>query len=265
MNLTNKNIWITGASSGIGKALAIEISKYKPTLILSSRNNNELLKTKNICEKNGAKCFIQLLDLSKPHEIKQIADTIINKFDKIDILINNGGISQRSLAEETNINIDRNIMEINFFGNISLTKAVLPNMIKNKSGQILTVSSIVGKFGFPLRSAYSASKHALHGFYESLRAEVEKKHNIKVKIIIPGRIKTNISYNSIQKDGTKYNKMDEGQEKGMTAEKCAKKIIKAIKKNKKEILIGKKELIMVYIRIFFPRIFYNIVNKIKTT
>ncbi len=265
MNFTDKNIWITGASSGIGKALAIELSKYNPTLILSSRNNEELLKTKEICEQNGAKCFIQLLDLSKVNEIPTIAETIINKFKTIDILINNGGISQRSLTEETSIKIDRKIMEINFFGNIALTKAVLPNMIKNKSGQIVTVSSIVGKFGFPLRSAYSASKHALHGFYESLRAEVEKKYNIKVNIIIPGRINTNISYNSIQKDGTKYNKMDEGQKNGIPAEKCAQKLIKAIIKNKKETLIGRKELLMVHIRTFFPRIFYNIVNKIKTT
>lgn len=265
MNFTDKNIWITGASSGIGKALAIEFSKYKPKLILSSRNVEELEKTKIICEKNGAECFITPLDLSKVSKIQTIANEVISKFNKIDILVNNGGISQRSLTEETSIDIDRQIMEINYFGNIALTKAVLPNMISNKSGNILTISSIVGKFGFPLRSSYSASKHALHGFYESLRVEVEDKYNIKVNIIIPGRIKTNISINSIQKDGSKYNKMDEGQENGISAEKCAKKIIIAINKNKKESLIGGKELIMVYLRQYLPRIFYNFVKKIKTT
>jgi len=177
-------------------------------------------------------------------------------------LIVNGGISQRSLTSETPLEVDRRLMEINYFGNIAITKAVLPHMIKQKSGHIITVSSIVGKFGFPLRSAYSATKHALHGFYETLRFE-HQKDNIKVTVVVPGRIKTNVSINALNKDGKQHGKMDPGQDQGMSAEECSRQMIKAIRKNKKEVLIGGRELMMVRLRQFLPFLFYKIVNKIE--
>ena len=264
MKINNKIIWITGASSGIGRALAIEMSYFDTKLILSSRNIEALNKVKEICEKNGSKCFVQKLDLSNPEDISIATENVFQNFDKIDILVNNGGISQRAFSYETDIEIDRKIMEINYFGSVALTKAVLPKMIKQKSGHILAISSIVGAFGFPLRSAYSASKHALHGFFETLYFEL-KQFNINVSIVLPGRVKTNVSKNSLTKDGSKYGKMDEGQEKGISAEKCAKKIIKGIERNKKEMLIGKKELLMVLLKRKLPFIFKLIVNKVKPT
>ena len=264
MNFKDKIVWITGASSGIGKALAIEFAKAGSLLILSSRKKETLEVIKSECEAFGATCFIQILDLENQNNFVELAKKINSKYKRIDILINNGGISQRSLAKETPLEIDRKIMEINFFGNIALTKAVLPYMIKQQSGNMVTISSVAGKFGVPKRSTYSASKHALQGFYESLRAE-HKKDNIKVNIAIPGYVKTNISFNAVLSDGSTNNKLDDGQAGGVTAEKCAQQILKGIKKNKKEILIGGKELVMVYLRRFLPSVYYNIIDKVQTT
>ncbi len=264
MNIIDKTIWITGASSGIGRALSIELSKYNLQLIVSARNKNALEEVKKTCEQNNAKCFVQPLDLSDANSINEAQRIVFENFEKVDILINNGGISQRSFAHQTDIEIDRKIMEVNYFGNIALTKAVLPKMIAQKSGHLVTVSSPVGVFGFPLRSAYSASKHAMHGFYETLAFEL-KKYNIKTSIILPGRIKTNVSKNALTKDGTKYGKMDDGQNNGLSAEKCAKKIIKGIKRNKKEIWVGKIELIMIFFKRKLPFLFNIIANKIKPT
>jgi len=262
MTFQHKTIWITGASSGIGEALAIEWSKYKPNIILSGRNIDKMEHVKGECEKNGAKCIIVQLDLTNQESITDAADKVISTFDKIDILVNNGGISQRSIATETPIEVDRTVLETNFFGAVSLTKKVLPVMVKNNGGHILVISSVVGKFGFPLRTAYSASKHALQGFFESLRAETKDK-NIRVTIVSPGRIRTNISINAINKDGDQHGEMDPGQANGMAADKCARQIIKAVAKNKKELLIGGKEVVMVYIRKFFPALFYRMTSKVS--
>lgn len=260
----DKNVWIVGASSGIGKALAIEFSKHKANLVISSRNEDELNLVKPQCENNGAKCMVLPLDLTEIDTFKKKAEQVILESHVIDVLIINGGISQRSLIKDTSLDIDIKVMEIDYFGNIAITKAVLPYMIKQQYGHIATMSSPVGYFGFPLRSAYSAAKHALHGFYETLRAE-HKQDNIKVSVVVPGRVNTNISLNAITQTGEKHGKMDDGQANAMSSEQFAKKMIKALSKEKKEILIGGKELMMIYIRRFFPRIFYNIVTKIKST
>jgi len=204
------------------------------------------------------------LDLVQINAFKDKVEEVTSKFHVIDVLILNGGISQRSLIKDTPLEVDRKIMEVDYFGNIAMTKAVLPYMIKQQYGHIATISSIVGVFGFPLRSAYSAAKHALHGFYETLRAE-HKQDNINVSVVIPGRVNTNVSVNAIDKNGKTHGELDDGQAKAMSSEKIAKKMIKALSKNKKEILIGGKELLMVYFRRYLPFIFYNIVTKIKST
>ena len=262
MIIKNKTVWIIGASSGIGKALSIDMAKLQANLVLSSRNTEDLEKVRAICLQHTKHCTVIPLDLEANTDYSPKAEEVIQKYKTIDYLILNGGISQRSLASETPLSIDRRLMEINYFGNISLTKTVLPYMIAQKSGHIVVLSSIVGKFGFPLRSAYSASKHALHGFYETLRAE-QKSNNIKVTIVIPGRVQTNISYNAILKDGSQYRQFDDGQARGIRVESCSKQIIKAIRKNKKEVLIGGMELSMVWIRKFLPFLFYRLANKIE--
>lgn len=262
MNFSNKTIWITGASSGIGKAVALELSRKNTRLILSGRNKEELQKVANLCKKNGSTTRIAAFDLGDNKTIIDKAEEILTSEERIDCLYQFGGISQRSFVSETPLHIDRKIFEVNFFGAIALTKAVLPAMIKNGGGHIAATSSIVGKFGFPYRSAYSASKHALHGFFESLRAE-NVVNNIRVSVIIPGRIKTDISINALDKDGNKYGKMDEGQDKGMSAERCAKIICRKLKKEKKEIVAGGIDLLMIYIRRFLPFLFYHLSSRVK--
>ena len=178
----------------------------------------------------------------------------------IDFLFNNGGLSQRSRASDTSLELDRKIMEINYFGNIALTKAVLPYMQNQKSGHIVVISSIVGKFGFFLRSSYSASKHALHGFYESLHLE-EEKNRLRVTIVCPGKIQTNISLNALNSDGLKHGLMDNNQKTGMSVEDCVRKLLNAVMKNKKEIFIGNKEIKAVTLKKFFPNFFWKILRK----
>jgi dehydrogenase/reductase SDR family member 7B len=264
MRFEQKTIWITGASSGIGEALALEWSKHKPILILSGRNLEKLDQVKSSCEKGGATCMTVKLDLTDSTSIKNAVSEVIAIYPKIDILVNNGGISQRATVLDASVEVDRLVMETNFFGAITLTKMLLPEMVKHKSGHIVVLSSIVGKFGFPLRSAYSASKHALQGFFDSLRAEMVKD-NICVTIISPGRIATNISLNAVDKDGHQYGVMDPGQAKGMPADVCAKKIVRAVARHKKDILIGRTELFLVYIKRFLPALYYKIASKVSPT
>jgi short-subunit dehydrogenase len=253
---------ITGASSGIGEHVSYAMAKEGAKLVLIDRDQENLDRVATQCREMQAECFTYVRDLMKTDDLAQFIQEITNTTGSIDILINNAGMSQRSYAEETPVDNDRKIMELNFFSFVLLAKAVLPDMIKNKAGHIVVMSSIAGKFGFPMRTAYSASKHAVQGYFESLRPEV-KKHNVKVSIISPGRVKTNISKNAMVKDGGKYGKMDAGQENGISAPACAAGIVKAIKKDKKDVLLGKKELIMVYIYRFIPALYHGIVDKIK--
>ena len=264
MKLKGKIVWITGASSGIGESTAYELAKIGAKLILSSNQKKELELVKNKCIELGTLChsvFFDLTDMANiPDKVKEAA----SKYGTVDILFNNGGISQRSTTLETPIDVDRKIMEINYFGGIQLTKHILPVFISNGGGHIVVTTSIAGKFGFPLRSAYCASKHALYGYYETVRAEMVK-HNIKVTFICPGRVQTNISINALTKEGEAHGKMDEGQDTGVSAEKAAKQIVLAIRKEKREKLIGGKELLMVYIKKYLPCLFFRIVHKIKPT
>jgi short-subunit dehydrogenase len=263
MKKEQKIIWLTGASSGIGEALAYQWSKEGHFLILSARRENELIRVQNHCQ-NPKACKILPLDLSKQTDIEVAANLVLNEFGQVDILVHNGGISQRSLAEDTVIDVDRKIMEVDYFSGLILTKKLLPSMLANKKGHIVVISSITGLFGFPLRSAYSAAKHAMHGFYETLWAEIHTK-GIDVTIVCPGRISTGISLHALTKDGNPHGKIDPAQEKGITADLCAKKIIKAVQKKKKEVYIGRTELLMVYFKRYLPFLYYKLVSKIKPT
>ncbi|MFA7489690.1 MAG: SDR family NAD(P)-dependent oxidoreductase [Mariniphaga sp.] len=260
MQFSNKTIWITGATSGIGKAVALEISKFNARLILSGRNKLALMEVADTCKKNGSSVLTVPFDLGDEQSVAAAVSEVADQ--KIDCLYHFGGISQRSFVQDTPLSVDRRIFEVNFFGTVALTKAVLPLMIKNGGGHMAVTSSIVGKFGFPYRSAYSASKHALHGFFESLRAE-NKKNNIRVSILIPGRIKTNISMHALNNQGQPHGKMDEGQDKGMTSEQAAKIICRKLVREKKEILVRGVDLILVYIRRYIPCLYYFLSSKIK--
>ena len=260
MNYTDKVIWITGASSGIGEALAGAFARAGAKLILSSRRKEELDRVKNSLHLGDDRVLILPFDLADTSAVDSLTKKVLEKFSRIDVLVNNGGISQRSLAKDAPIDIDRKIMEVNFFGQIALTKSVLPIMLKQKSGHIVVVSSISGKFGYWFRSAYSASKHALHGFFESLRLETEND-GIKILIAVPGKIHTNISVNALKADGSKNNVMDKSQQEGMSAEKCAEEIVRAIKNGKEEILIGGREIKAVWLKRHFPNWFGRVIRK----
>ena len=259
----NKVVWITGASSGIGEELAIQLSQSSARVILSARNKESLqlvLQKMNHPERH----LVLPLDLEKQYEFSTLCQSIIDQFGHIDMLFNNGGLSQRSEVHETSMEVDRRIMEINYFGNIALTKTILPYFRKQKSGHIIVTSSVAGKFGFFLRSAYSASKHALHGYYESLLLE-EEKNNIAVTILCPGKINTPISMSALHGNGEKHNEMDHNQASGMPVSICVSKILTAVSKKKKEVLIGKREIYAVYIKRFFPSLFWKIIKNEKAT
>jgi len=263
-NFENKVVWITGASSGIGEALVYEFASKGARVILSARRQSELERVKQNCGANSKNCFIYAFDLTDFERLAVVSQQVLKDHDHVDILINNGGISQRSLIENTPLEIDRKVFELDYFSYVALTKAVLPSMLERKSGQVVVISSIVGKFGFPLRAAYSAAKHALHGFFETLYAECGGR-GIKVNMILPGRIRTNVSFNAILEDGSANGIMDHGQDTGMSAEKCAKIIIKGIERDKKEVYIAGKEMIMVNLRRFLPFLYYKLVSRVKPT
>lgn len=263
MSFQDKIIWITGASSGIGQALAFELSNRGAKLILSSRRKEVLTEVKENC-KNPSDVHIITLDLSKTDQLAAKAKEALGIFGHIDYLFNNGGISQRSEAINTKLEVIRRVMEINFFGSVALTKAVLPSMTERQSGHIVITSSVMGKFGTRLRSSYAASKHALHGYFDSLRQEVYND-DIKISIVCPGFIKTNITKNALEADGSKHNKMGKGQKNGMPADEFVDKLIPKILKGKEEIYIGGKEIWAVYLKRFFPRLLNKMLRNTDVT
>jgi len=264
MSFSNKIVWITGASSGIGRALAIEMSKQNAKLILSSRKKEGLQSVKELC-KNQDAVKIVTLDLEDYGNLELKANEAIEAFGSIDILVNNGGISQRALVNETDIDVDKRLMDVNYLGTVALTKAILPYFIANNGGHFVTTTSIVGKIGTPLRSSYAASKHALHGFFDSLRAE-NHHNNINVTLVCPGFVNTNVSKNALTGDGTPQQKMDNATENGLQPERFAKLMAKAIKKKKEEVYIGGfKERLAVYVKRFFPKILSIMIRKLSVT
>lgn len=261
--LKNKVIWLTGASSGIGEALAYELANKGAKLILSARRKTELERVKGNCNETVRNDIrILPLDLSQPETLDSATQTAIQFFGHVDVLINNGGISQRSLVQESTIDVYRRLMEVNFFGAVALTKYILPHFISRKQGHIATLSSVAGKYGTPYRSGYAASKHALHGFFDSLRAE-HYKDNISVTILCPGVINTPITMSALKGDGTPLNKMDEWQTKGKPVKWCAEKIVSAIERKKEEVYIGGKEVLLVHIKRFLPSLYYRIIRNVK--
>lgn len=259
--MKTKVVWITGASSGIGEALVYAYDKLDTKLIISSRKREELSKVKANCL-HQANIQILPLDLEDHVFLSSKADEALKIFGNIDILINSGGISQRSLAMETNLATEKRFLDINFWGTVILSKAVLPYMLAQNSGSIVAISSLVGKFGTRYRSSYAASKHALHGYFDSLRIEVNNP-NIHIMLACPGFIKTKVTINALTADGSAQGTMDEAQQNGMTATVFAEKLIQAIKAKKEEVYIGGKEVNGILLKRFFPKLFSRIIKKAK--
>jgi dehydrogenase/reductase SDR family member 7B len=257
----SRTIWITGASSGIGEALAIRWATAGTRLILSSFDTKQLEIVALNCEKQGAEVFSIPFDLTKENEISEAVAKIQTLASRIDILANVGGIGQRSLIIDTPAEVSRRIMETDFWGHATLTSKILPFMVKTGGGTIVVMSSLSGLFGFPQRSYYCAAKHALHGFFETLRLE-HHKDNIYVTMVCPGRVKTKFSLSALTSTGGAHGLMDKGQENGVSVEYAAGKIDKAVRKHTKQIIVGGKEVLMPYLKRFTPWIFYKIALKI---
>lgn len=260
-----KRIWITGASSGIGEALAYACADAGAQLILSARNQTELERVAGEATSKGAtSVLVQPLDLAQHDTISGIVSKVLKQVGKVDILINCGGLSQRGRALDTPLEVDKRLMDVNFFGTIALTKAILPSMLTHQLGHIVVVTSLTGKFGSPVRSAYAASKHALHGFFDSLRAELGDTP-IRITIACPGFVRTNISINALTGSGKPQGTMDDATGKGITPGSAALQILRAIRKGKEEIWFGGKEVLAVYIKRFFPAYFSKLIKRAKVT
>jgi len=254
----NKVVWITGASSGIGAALAEEFAQAGAQLILSARRREEL-------ERVAAKCpgtaLVLPLDLSRADTFPPLVEAALERFGRIDVLVNNGGISQRALVKDTRLEVDRRLMEVNFFGTVALTKAVLPSMLKAKSGHVVVISSVMGKIGTPQRSAYAASKHALHGFFDCLRAEVSDD-GLFVTLICPGYVRTDVSKNALRGDGSPTNEVGQNIAAGYPADLTARQILQAVRAKKSEVYVGAlgKERMALLLKRFTPSLLERMVR-----
>lgn len=264
MDFKNKIVWITGASSGIGEALVYALNQQGAKLIISSRKSENLYKVKQKCKNNPLDIHVLPLDLEQKQNLFSKADEAWKIYGRVDVLINGGGISQRSTVIDTQPEVEEKIMNTNYWGSVYLSKALLPRMVEQGNGHLVILSSVVGKFGTQFRSSYSASKHALHGYFDSLRCEVYDK-GIDISIICPGYIKTNVSINAVTAIGEKFGLMDDNQANGLSALACANKILEAVAAKKEEVLIGGRETYGVYIKRFFPKYFSKMIRKRKVT
>ena len=258
-----KIVWITGASSGIGEALAYALSKQGCRLILSSRKKDALEKVQKHCAQPENVKIIPL-DVSEFDTLSDKAAIALATFGNIDVLINNAGISQRSLIIDTKMEVYRRIMDVDFFGAVALSKAILPHFVKQQKGHFVTISSLMGKFSSPKRSGYCAAKHALHGFFDALRME-HQADNIGVTMVCPGFVQTNVAKNSLQGDGSPKNEQSDSIANGIPVKVAAEKIIRAVEREKLEVYMGQKEVVGVYLKRFFPTLLHKIVSKRKVT
>lgn len=257
------SVWITGASSGIGAACACKYAAEGARLVLTSSSAERLEPVAQKCRTLGATEVVVLpYELGNPEGIEELTANAWSAVGGIDIVMLNAGISQRTNVEDTSMEMVRRIMEVNYFAPVAIAKAILPRMVERGGGKIAVTTSIAGRFGFPLRCGYSSSKFALYGFFETLQAEYYNA-GIRVTIVCPGRVQTNISLYALDKGGKPHGVLDPGQKGGMSAERAAQIIVRAIAKGRREVLVGRKELLMVHIKRFLPGVCARLARKIK--
>lgn len=259
MRLNEKVIWITGASSGIGEGLVYALAKKNCKLILSARNVGELERVRQNCDTTSE---ILPFDLAHFDNAKEYVAKAIAVFGKIDVLILNGGVSQRSLIIETDFNVDKKLIEIDYLGNVALAKAILPHFIENQNGHFAVVTSLMGKFGSPYRSGYCGAKHALHGFFDVLRME-HQTDGVNVIMVCPGFVQTNVAKNALIGNGSKQHVDDEATRNGLPVKVFAQRMIKAVENNKFEVYIGRKEVLGVYLKRYLPKMLHYFVLRSK--
>ncbi len=249
-NFNGKICWITGASSGIGEALAKSLSEKGACLVLSARNETNLNRVKNECA-NPSEILVMPCDLENTDQIPSITKIAWEAFGKLDYVFLNAGVAVRDTVINTEVRMISKVMNTNFIGAAAIAKNVLPLMVARGSGNFVVTSSLSGKYGIPKLSAYAASKHALHGYFGSLRAE-HAKDGIRVIMVIPGLIRTGISLHALTGEGKSYGKMMESLDSGMLPEVCAEKILKGVLKGKNEVIVGNSEKISLFLNRMFP-------------
>ncbi|WP_324726033.1 SDR family oxidoreductase [Actomonas aquatica] len=257
---TDQVIWITGASSGIGAALARALAAAGAQLVLSARREPELQALAATVPGGPERHLVLPLDLTATGTFPAAVETVLARFGHLDRLINNGGLGQRGDAADTPLEVDRRIMEVNYFGQVGLTKAVLPHLTTRGAGHIVVVSSVVGYVATPHRSAYAASKHALHGFYNALRAELHPT-GVRVSIVCPGYVRTEISLHALDSSGGRHARMDKNQARAMSADTFAARLLPQLAAHKEEILIGGREIYAVYLQRFLPRLVSRVLRR----
>jgi short-subunit dehydrogenase len=263
MRWDDKWVWVTGASSGIGAALAECLARRGARLVLSARREDALCHVRNRCA-HPDRHRVLPLDLEQPDSLPATARTLLDEIGRLDVLVNNAGISQRSLARDTLLDVDRRIMELNYFAVVALTKAVLPSMIAARGGHLVTVSSLAGKLSTPQRSAYAASKHAVHGFMDALRAEVHP-YGIRVTVVCPGYVRTELSRAALTGDGAAHRAMDRAQERGMSPERCAARIARAVERERDEVIIAGAERLAWTLRKWAPGLYNRLIRHYRTS
>jgi dehydrogenase/reductase SDR family member 7B len=257
----NKVIWITGASSGIGEAMAYELARRGALLILSARRADVLEAVKSRCERPDRHLVLPM-DMTDHSRFREQTAAVLSTYGHIDMLVNNAGVSQRALVKETPVEVDGQIMELDFFGPVALTKVVLPHMLARGSGHLVAVSSVVGLVATPYRSAYASAKHAIIGFHDALRAEVHDA-GLRVSVLCPGFVRTNVSLSALTADGTPHGKVDAQQDKAMSAEAFARKAVDGLARGKGRIVIAGKERLAVYLGRLSPALLERLVRKVS--
>ena len=258
-----ERVWITGASSGIGEACALRYAAEGAQLVLTSSSAERLAPVAERCRAAGAAGVAALpYDLGDPAGIPELVRQAWQAFGGLDTAFLNAGISQRTSVEDTSVEMIRKIMEINYFSPVGIARELLPHLLEQGGGHIAVTTSIAGRFGFPLRCGYSSSKFALYGFFETLQAEYYDR-GVRVTIVCPGRVRTNISRYALDKGGVPHGKMDPGQAGGLAPEAAAKQIVRAIRRGRREVLVGRGELLMTYVKRFFPGLCARLARRIK--
>ena len=258
-------IWVTGASSGIGEALVLAFAREGAHVVLSARRTEALERVAAACTQRSGQLFVVPFDMLDETARRAAVDKVLERFGHIDMLVNNAGVSQRSLAKDTDISVDRAIMELDYFAVIDLTKRVLPHMLERQSGTFVVTSSVAGKYGVPVRSAYCAAKHALHGFFDTLRAE-NAASGIHVSLLVVAGVQSQVSVNALTGDGSTWGKMDSIQAKGLTAEECARRVLDGLARREPEINIGEgKAMTGLWLKRFWPKKLNKMMETTPTT
>lgn len=250
MRFSGQTVWITGASSGIGEATARAFAAAGARLVLSARRVPELERVRLSCLRPDEHIIVPL-DLACRETFAAAVADVLARRGQIDVLVNNGGVSQRARALETAAEVERTLMEIDYFGPVALTKAVLPSMIARRSGHVVVVSSVMGYLGTPGRSTYAAAKHALRGYFDSLRAEVWRE-GIRITIVAPGYVRTAISENALGPRGEKLGRHDRSTLNGISPEKCAAALVRGVARGREEVRVGGWEVAGIYLQCVAP-------------